>query len=137
MIEKINIEYFLELSKIHPVIDVRSPAENDHAHIPGAYSLPLFTDEERAIVGTAYKQESREKAIKYGLDFFGPKMKGMIENVEEIIGNRQKAIDKNATTDNGKALAISNCILIYCWRGGMRSGAVAWLLDLYGFKIYT
>ena len=69
-IEKINIEYFLELSKHYTVIDVRSPAEYKHAHIPGAYSLPLFSDEERAIVGTAYKQESREIAIKHGLDFF-------------------------------------------------------------------
>ncbi|HMK20366.1 MAG TPA: rhodanese-like domain-containing protein, partial [Chitinophagaceae bacterium] len=73
-IEKINIEYFLELSKHYTVIDVRSPAEYKHAHIPGAYSLPLFSDEERSIVGTAYKQESREIAIKHGLDFFGPKM---------------------------------------------------------------
>jgi len=77
-VEKINIEYFLELSKHHPVIDVRSPGEYHHAHIPGAYSLPLFTDEERAVVGTAYKQESREQAIKFGLDFFGPKMRKMV-----------------------------------------------------------
>ena len=90
-IEKINIEYFLELSKHYTVIDVRSPAEYKHAHIPGAYSLPLFTDEERAIVGTAYKQESREKAIKHGLDFFGPKMKKMVEEVERldsVVANR-------------------------------------------------
>ena len=47
-VEKINIDYFLELSKHHPVIDVRSPGEFSHAHIPGAHSLPLFSDEERA-----------------------------------------------------------------------------------------
>ena len=87
-IEKINIEYFLELSKHYTVIDVRSPAEYKHAHIPGAYSLPLFTDEERAIVGTAYKQESREIAIKHGLDFFGPKMKKMVEEVESLVQSR-------------------------------------------------
>ena len=136
-VEKINIEYFLELSKNHPVVDVRSPGEYNHAHLPGAYSLPLFTDEERSVVGTAYKQESREKAIKHGLDFFGPKMRGMVEEVERIISNRQEAIDKNATSNNGKALPTANCILLYCWRGGMRSGAVAWLLDVYGFKVYT
>ena len=73
--EKIHIEQFLELAKQYPVIDVRSPGEYNHAHIPGALSIPLFTDTERAAVGTAYKQESREKAIKIGLDFFGPKMK--------------------------------------------------------------
>jgi tRNA 2-selenouridine synthase len=121
-IEKINIEYFLELSKHYAVIDVRSPAEYKHAHIPGAYSLPLFSDEERAIVGTAYKQESREIAIKHGLDFFGPKMKKIVEEVE------------------GLALKVegsSKTILVYCWRGGMRSGAVGWLLDVYGFKVHT
>ena len=80
-IEKINIEQFLELAKQHPVLDVRTPGEYKHAHIPGAYQLPLFTDEERKVVGTAYKQESREQAIKIGLDFFGPKMRKMVEEV--------------------------------------------------------
>lgn len=136
-IEKINIEYFLELSKHYTVIDVRSPAEYNHAHIPGAYSLPLFSDEERAVVGTAYKQESREKAIKHGLDFFGPKMKKIVEEVEGIIGNRQLAIDKSDSQNNKKPLPVATCILLYCWRGGMRSGAVGWLLDVYGFKVYT
>ncbi|HET9745984.1 MAG TPA: tRNA 2-selenouridine(34) synthase MnmH [Chitinophagaceae bacterium] len=131
-IEKINIEYFLELSKTHLVIDVRSPAEYNHAHIPGAYSIPLFTDEERAVVGTAYKQVSREKAIKHGLDFFGPKMKKMVEEVESII-SRQSTVSSQATSK----VQTANCILVYCWRGGMRSGAVAWLLDVYGFKVFT
>ena len=131
-VQKINIDYFLELSKYHPVIDVRSPGEYYHAQIPGAHSLPLFTDEERAVVGTAYKQESREKAIKHGLDFFGPKMKKMVEEVESI-SSRQLAIGNNA----GSGLQTANCILVYCWRGGMRSSAVAWLLDVYGFKVYT
>ena len=81
-IEKINIDQFLELAYHHPVIDVRSPGEYKHAHIPGAHSLPLFTDEERAAVGTTYKQESREKAIKIGLDFWGPKMRKMVEEVQ-------------------------------------------------------
>lgn len=131
-VQKINIEQFLELSKQHPVIDVRSPGEYKHAHFPGAYSLPLFTDEERAIVGTAYKQESREKAIKHGLDFFGPKMKQMVEEVESSVRSRESGVnDSKLTTHN------SRLILIYCWRGGMRSGAVAWLMDVYGFKVYT
>jgi len=142
-IEKINIEYFLELSKQYTVIDVRSPAEYEHAHIPGAYSLPLFTDEERAIVGTAYKQESREKAIKHGLDFFGPKMKAIVEEVERILDlrlqtadlNRSKSEIENPRLPDGQVK--SKIVLLYCWRGGMRSGAVGWLLDVYGFKVYT
>lgn len=132
-IEKIYIDSFLELANKYPVIDVRSPGEYDHAHIPGAYNLPLFTDEERKTVGTSYKQESREQAIKIGLDFFGPKMRPMVEEVEKIISNRQQAI----SNDKNGNLPIANCLLIYCWRGGMRSAGVAWLMDLYGFKIYT
>ena len=138
-IEKINIEKFLELAKDHhPVIDVRSPGEYKHAHIPGAYNLPLFTDDERKIVGTAYKQESREAAIKIGLDFFGPKMKKMVEEVESLVDS-QKSEVINSNNDNSSRLLThdSRLILIYCWRGGMRSAGVAWLMDLYGFKVYT
>lgn len=131
-IEKKHIDQFLELAKNHLVIDVRSPGEYKHAHIPGAYNFPLFTDEERKIVGTTFKQESREAAIKIGLDFFGPKMKKMVDEVESI-GSQQSAVGNNG--DSG--LRTANCVLIYCWRGGMRSAAVAWLMDLYGFRVYT
>lgn len=150
-VQKINIEQFLELAKQHPVIDVRSPGEYNHAHLSGAHSLPLFTDEERKVVGTTYKQKSREEAIKIGLDFFGPKMKAIVEEAEQIIDNWQLTIDnKQLTTSNENQLLnsernskvrndlpIARCLLLYCWRGGMRSAAIAWLLDLYGFKIYT
>jgi tRNA 2-selenouridine synthase len=131
-VEKINIERFLELSKQHVVIDVRSPAEYAHAHVPGAHNLPLFSDEERKIVGTAYKQQSREAAIKIGLDFFGPKMRKMVEEVESLVGSRQSAI---SNLQDG--LQTANRLMVYCWRGGMRSAGVAWLLDLYGFKVFS
>ena len=120
---RINIDEFISLAKTYPVFDVRSPGEYIHAHFPGAHSLPLFTNEERAIIGTAYKQETREKAIKLGLDFFGLKMRKMVEEVESIINTHQKGIGKS--------------IVVHCWRGGMRSAAVAWLLDMYGYKVYT
>jgi tRNA 2-selenouridine synthase len=110
------------LEKINPsdlILDVRSPKEFNHAHIPHAHSFPLFTDDERKIVGTTYKQNSREAAIKIGLDFFGGKMKPMVEQAEAML---QANSSKN--------------IFVHCWRGGMRSNAVAWLLDLYGFKVY-
>jgi tRNA 2-selenouridine synthase len=116
---------------------VRSPGEYAHAHIPAAHSLPLFTDEERKEVGTAYKQRSREAAIKIGLDYFGVKMKAMVEEAERIIGNWQLTIsNKENEINKEEPLPIVNCILLHCWRGGMRSAAVAWLLDLYGFKVY-
>ena len=105
------------------IIDVRSPDEYAHAHIPNAFSLPLFTNEERAEIGTTYKQQSREAAIKLGLPFFGNKMPNMIEQVEGWVALYEKTNGNKPT------------ILVHCWRGGMRSAAVAWLLDLYGFKI--
>ncbi len=117
-ITKLTIEEFLPLIKHHPVLDVRSTSEFKHAHIPCAISFPLFTDEERKIVGTAYKQESKQIAIKIGLKFFGKKMVKMVEDAEEITKNNQT-------------------VLLHCWRGGMRSAAVAWLLDLYGFEVFT
>lgn len=131
-IEKIHIEQFLELAKQFPVIDVRSPGEYKHAHIPGAHSLPLFTDEERKVVGTTYKQQSREQAIKVGLDFFGPKMRKMVEEIESLVISRE-----SLAKDSGPSTNDSRLVLLYCWRGGMRSAGVAWLLDLYGFKVYT
>ncbi len=88
-IQKITIEEFLKLAKRHPVFDVRSPGEYNHAHIHNANSLPLFSDEERKQVGTAYKQQSREAAIKIGLDYFGVKMKKMVEEVESLIVGRR------------------------------------------------
>ena len=128
-IQKITVEEFLALSKQHPVLDVRSPGEYTHAHIPGAYSFPLFTDEERKVVGTAYKQQSREVAIKIGLDYFGVKMRKMVEEAESLVISHKPVVKPE--TGNTKT------ILVHCWRGGMRSAGVAWLLDLYGFKVYT
>jgi tRNA 2-selenouridine synthase len=137
-IQKITIEEFLQLAQQHPVLDVRSPGEYSHAHIPGAISLPLFTDEERKVVGTAYKQQSKQTAIKIGLDYYGVKMRSMVEEAEAIMSNRQLAISKKQKATNSKEpLPIANCLLLHCWRGGMRSAGVAWLLDLYGFKVYT
>lgn len=127
-ITRIPVEEFLALAQGHPVLDVRSPGEFGHAHIPGAHSLPLFSDEERKVVGTAYKQESQQKAIKRGLNFFGVKMAKMVEAVEEIldIKNKQQHFRRD-----------QHIVLVHCWRGGMRSAGVAWMLDLYGFRVYT
>jgi len=124
-IKKVSIDSFLKLATQMPVFDVRSPGEYNHAHIPGAFSLPLFTDDERKVVGTLYKQQGRQKAIKAGLDFFSPRMKQIVE-----------AVEKTVLVYNSKNEQLPS-IIIHCWRGGMRSAAVAWLLDLYGFDVYT
>jgi len=117
-IHKISIEEFLVLSATLPVFDVRSPGEYHHAHIRNAISLPIFSDEERKIVGTSYKQKGKQPAIKEGLNFFGPKMTPLVLEVERGCNQQYKKI------------------IVHCWRGGMRSGAMAWLLDLYGFDVY-
>ena len=135
-IQKITIEDFLKLAKQHPVLDVRSPGEYAHAHIPAAHSLPLFTDEERKQVGTAYKQQSREAAIKIGLDYFGVKMRKMVEEVESLLVGRRSLNESADSSTNNEQRTAANSVLVHCWRGGMRSAAVAWLLDMYGFKVY-
>ena len=128
-IEKIEVARFLELYSTIPVFDVRSPGEYSHAHIPGAYSLPLFSDDERKLVGTAYKQQSREHAIKLGLDFFGSKMRRIIEEVGERL--QQTGLPAQPGPEH------KTPVIVHCWRGGMRSAGIAWLLDLYGYRVYT
>jgi len=120
--KKISVSDFIALSAHHLVFDVRSPDEYNHAHYPGAVSLPLFSNEERKVVGTAYKKQGKQIAIKLGLDFFGVKMRSMVEEVEKLC-ERIQPNDKK--------------ILVHCWRGGMRSAAVAWLLNLYGYEVYV
>ena len=127
-IHKMNIETFIMETSASIgssiIIDVRSPAEFEHAHIPHALNLPLFDNEQRAMIGTTYKKQSREASIKAGLPLFGIKMLSMIETVETWIKDRQKENDLTKPS-----------IYVHCWRGGMRSAAMAWLLDLYGYKV--
>ena len=98
-----------------PILDVRAPAEFAQGHIPGARSLPLFTDEERARIGTTYKQVNPDKAVLLGLDFFGPKLRALVEEAKKLAPGQE--------------------VRLHCWRGGMRSGAVLWLLELAGFHV--
>jgi tRNA 2-selenouridine synthase len=98
-----------------PILDVRAPAEYAQGHIPGAISLPLFTDEERARIGTTYKQVNPDKAVLLGLDYFGPKMRRMVEEARKLAPGQE--------------------VRLHCWRGGMRSGAVQWLLELGGLQV--
>ena len=99
-----------------PILDVRAPVEFAQGHVPGALNLPLFTDEERARIGTAYKQVSQERAVHLGLEFFGPKMSRMVKQAQKLAPDKE--------------------VRLHCWRGGMRSGAVQWLLELAGFTVH-
>ena len=90
-------------------IDVRSPKEYTEAHIPGAVNIPVFSDKEREIVGTIYKQEGKRSAIKEALKIVGPKVLDLYLQFEEC--------------HKGK-----NRMVVYCARGGMRSSTVAALM---------
>jgi tRNA 2-selenouridine synthase len=98
--ERLPIDSFLQSAAGALLLDVRSPGEYNHAHMPVAVSLPLFTDAERAVVGTAYKQQSRQEAIKIGLEYFGPKMRRMVEEVESLVALQAQ---QQALPENGKA----------------------------------
>lgn len=116
MIKNIPVNALLQLDKTIPIADVRTPAEFEQGHIAGAFNIPLFTNEERVKVGTTYKQVGREEAILLGFDLTGPKWSGFIKQALEIAPGKK--------------------IALHCWRGGMRSGAMAWALNLYGFDVY-
>lgn len=107
---KITVTSFLELSESIPVCDVRSPSEFSAGHIPGAINIPLFNDMERESVGIKYKKEGRVPAILEGLKHAGPDMSSKLEQALKIAKYRK--------------------LLVHCWRGGMRSEAMAWLFSL-------
>lgn len=139
----LNINEFITLSQKIPVIDVRSPAEFQQGHIPGAHNVPLFNNEERAKVGTVYKQTGRQAAIKLGLELVGPKLRSLVVEVEKIISNQtnNKTLEHKNNSDNRQqqpaSFSAHPVVLIYCWRGGMRSANFAWLFNLYGIKTHT
>lgn len=117
MSRTLEVTDFMAQSQGQLTIDVRSPKEFIKGHIPHAVNLPLFNDEERAKIGMLYKQKGRSEAIEVGLEIVGPKMVDFVRFV--------------------KPLARENKIFVHCWRGGMRSGSMAWLFDTMGYKVYT
>ena len=111
----VDVEEFL-YEKPGPIFDVRSPCEFQNGHIPGAISFPLFTDEERASVGTVYKQKGHDSAVLLGLSIVGPKLAQMAATL-------QRYMHEAGTTE---------CRLL-CYRGGMRSASVQWLSGFIRF----
>lgn len=120
MSKEISIKEFLSSRTNTPIVDVRSPKEYQLAHIPGAINIPLFNDAERAMVGTTYKHEGREKAITQGLELVGPKMAEFVAEGKRILQEHQAAY-----------------ITMHCWRGGMRSKSMATLFNFAGIPTLT
>lgn len=97
----VDIESFLGFRHQLPVVDVRSEGEYASGHIPGAVNVPLLNNDERAKVGTIYKQEGQREAIHEGFRLVGPRLDEIITQTEQIAAGRE--------------------LLVHCWRGGMRS----------------
>jgi tRNA 2-selenouridine synthase len=107
-----NIEQFLQLTD--PIIDVRSPAEFAQGRIPGSFNIPLLSNEERAEVGTVYKQIGQKEAIELGHKLVEPKLDWFLSE--------------------GKRIAPNGAMGVLCWRGGMRSGWMAQFFASHGYK---
>jgi len=104
-----------------PVCDARSPGEFTIGHIPGAQNLPLFSDEERAKVGTLYNSAGRSSAMVTGMSIVRPKLDALVSTAKDIVTNYARS-GNDGDDEN-------NVLLLHCWRGGMRSCALAFLLQ--------
>jgi tRNA 2-selenouridine synthase len=107
----------LDLSSFDSIIDCRSPAEFAQDHIPGAISAPVLDDNERATVGTMYKQISAFDAKKLGAALVA---KNVARHVETLFADKRRDWRP----------------LVYCWRGGKRSGAMAHVLREVGWNAH-
>ena len=103
------------LARFDAILDVRSPAEFAEDHVPGAINLPVLTDAERAEVGTIYVRESRFRARKIGAAYIARNVAHHLET---------------ALIDQPGWFAP----LVYCWRGGQRSSAMATILSQVGWR---
>jgi tRNA 2-selenouridine synthase len=115
MFEKQSAELFVRQLPGAVLIDVRSPAEYATGHIPGSFNIPLFDDSECAEIGTIYKHQGKQPAIDRGLEIVGPKMISMVLQARQLTKGKK--------------------VLMYCWRGGMRSGSMAWLFETAGIPV--
>lgn len=97
------------------IIDVRSPSEFAEDHLPGAVNWPVLDDEQRRVVGTMYKQVSAFEARKVGAAIVA---RNIATHIDREVANMPKGWKP----------------LVYCWRGGQRSGAMAWFLGQIGFN---
>ena len=110
------VEALHQLAKFSAVIDARSEGEYAEDHLPGAVNWPSLHDDERKIVGTQYKQISQFEAKKLGAALVA---KNIAEHIQRDVLDKPKEWQP----------------LLYCWRGGKRSGSLALVLDQIGFRV--
>jgi tRNA 2-selenouridine synthase len=111
----ININDFLSLRSSLPVVDVRSQGEFSSGHIQSAVNVPLLNNEERVAVGTDYKQKGQKEAIRTGFRLVGPRLADMMDDAQRI----------------------GNELLVYCWRGGMRSANFCQFANMSRIKTHS
>ena len=120
MPDELMTDEFLARPASVPLIDVRTPDEFALGHIRGAVNVPLFSNEERAAIGTAYTQLGRSPAVSLGLRFVGSRLADLARSLLELTDPADPELR------------------IHCWRGGMRSTSVAWLMETtYGCRVAT
>jgi tRNA 2-selenouridine synthase len=107
------IEAYLQNRDRYFLADVRSPGEYEEAHIPGAVNVPLFMDEERVLVGTTYWKEGTDRAKLVGLSLVAPRLPEMVADILAAANGRE--------------------IVLYCWRGGMRSRSIFAVMEAMGY----
>jgi|LakMenEpi05Aug10_1017310.scaffolds.fasta_scaffold01102_2 tRNA 2-selenouridine synthase len=130
------------------VIDLRSPGEHEEDQIPGSVNLPLFGDEERALVGLLYKSQSPDAAFLRGIELVRPRLVRLVEEICSLAREPLPAGDPlsvfEALTRQGMAALEGQLelqrvpalphkpLVIHCWRGGLRSRSVVALLNSLG-----
>ncbi len=123
MTRVVTLEEWLKLKETLPLVDVRSEGEFASGHIPGSINIPLLDNAARIEVGTLYKQMGKEAAVMKGFKLIGPKFYDLFREV------RKNAKGAALSQSKGKELAL------YCWRGGMRSNIVAWMMALADYDV--
>ncbi|GAA0329191.1 tRNA 2-selenouridine(34) synthase MnmH [Bacillus carboniphilus] len=111
-----SLKDYLENKQKYIPIDIRSPIEFEEGHIFGAVNIPLFTNEERAQVGTTYKQKGKENAQWLGMKLVAPKIPTLLEEIK-------------------KHTNIEKLPLVYCFRGGLRSKSMAQFCNMAALPV--
>ncbi len=107
------------------IVDVRSPGEFARGHVPGALNVPLFTDDERAKVGTAFAKQGRGVALVLGMKAVRPKLERLVNEVVRLVEAKEAEPSSASARARGHAPLV---VYVHCWRGGMRSSSLTWLL---------